>query len=549
MILDDKTISTILLSQNYISQEDITNAQKYVKSYRTSMMEYLLTSGLVTRELLGKAIAEYYKVSYADLKNNRPLKEMVLKIPEEIGKKNRVVLISLDKNQALVATDYPIQKEIIGTLAELLKVPKVKFSFAMPEDIEEAFIFYKKPLETRFSKIIAEQKRVAPEIIEEIIEDALAFHASDVHFEPQEKEVVIRFRVDGVMHEAGIIAKEYYENILNRLKVLSRIPTDEHFAAEDGAIRYVKENKKVDMRVSIVPVMDGEKVAIRLLSEYVRSFTLADLGLSPKHQEILVSASKKPFGMILVVGPTGCGKSTTLYALLRTLNNTEVNITTIEDPVEYKITGINQIQVNPKTNLTFAEGLKSIARQDPDVILVGEIRDEETSEIAVNAALTGHLLFSTFHANDSSTSIPRLLDMNIEPFLLASTMEVVLAQRLVRKVCHSCRYSENVKVKDLDKILPEPEKYFGKLETITIYKGKGCKVCNNTGYTGRTALYEFIVGSRAMKDLIQKNPSSQDVWKLARDEGAISLFEDGLEKVKNGITTLDEVMRVAPPSL
>jgi type II secretory ATPase GspE/PulE/Tfp pilus assembly ATPase PilB-like protein len=232
----------------------------------------------------------------------------------------------------------------------------------------------------------------------------LAFKASDIHFEPQEKEVVVRFRVDGLLHEAGRFTKEVYENILNRIKVQAHLRIDDHFSAQDGAIRFAKEQGVVDMRVSVIPTLDGEKITIRLLAEYVKGFTFADLGVSEKDQAVFLSAAKKPFGMILVTGPTGSGKTTTLYALLKMLNNPAVNITTIEDPVEYKILGVNSIQVNPQTNLTFAKGLRSIVRQDPDIILVGEIRDLETAEIAVNAALTGHLLFSTFHANDAATA-------------------------------------------------------------------------------------------------------------------------------------------------
>ena len=383
---------------------------------------------------------------------------------------------------------------------------------------------------------MASQTRVAPEIIDEIVADALAFKASDIHFEPQEKEVVVRFRVDGVLHEAGRFAKEVYENILNRIKVQAHMRIDEHFSAQDGAIRFVKEKGTVDMRVSVIPTLDGEKVAIRLLAEYVKGFTFADLGVSEKDQAAFLRAAKKPFGMILVTGPTGSGKTTTLYALLKMLNDPTVNITTIEDPVEYKILGVNSIQVNPQTNLTFAKGLRSIVRQDPDIVLVGEIRDLETAEIAVNAALTGRLLFSTFHANDAATSIPRLLDMGVEPFLMASTLELVIAQRLVRKICDQCRVS----------FTSNDKRFFPKTSS-TLYQGKGCKNCGNTGYKGRTAIFEFIEIDDALEDLILKHPSSKEIWELAQKNGAHSLFEDGLEKVKNGITTIDELLRVAQP--
>ena len=390
-------------------------------------------------------------------------------------------------------------------------------------------------METRFSEIVSSQTRVAPEIIDEIVSDALAFKASDIHFEPQEKEVVVRFRVDGVLQEAGRVSKEIYENILNRIKVQAHMRIDEHFAAQDGAIRFPKDKGFIDMRVSLIPILDGETIVIRLLAEYVKGFTFADLGVSQKDQEIFLKAAKKPFGMIMVTGPTGSGKSTTLYALIKMLNLPSVNITTIEDPVEYKVVGINQIQVNTQTDLTFAKGLRSIVRQDPDIVLVGEIRDLETAEIAVNAALTGHLLFSTFHANDAATAIPRLLDMGVEPFMMASSLELIIAQRLVRKICDQCRVS----------FTSQPTKFFPK-ET-TLYKGKGCNNCGNTGYKGRTAIFEFIRIEGAMQELILKHPSTREIADLAKGSGSHSLFEDGLEKVKNGITTMEELLRVALP--
>lgn len=415
-------------------------------------------------------------------------------------------------------------------LQKLFPGKQILIMYSLSEDIEAVFIHYRKPLETRFSEIIKKQKLVAPSLIDEIIDDALAFHASDVHFEPQEKEVLVRFRVDGALREAGRIPKDQYENILNRIKVSSHMRIDEHFSAQDGAMRYAKKGVAVDMRVSVIPMLDGEKVAMRLLAQYVRAFTLGDLGLSSAHQAHLESAAKKPFGMILVTGPTGSGKTTTLYALVKLLNRPEINITTIEDPVEYKLTGINQIQVNPQTNLTYAKGLKSILRQDPNLILVGEVRDQETAEIAVNAALTGHLLFSTFHANDAATAIPRLLDMGIEPFLMASTLELIIAQRLVRRICEQCRHS-----------------YTTGKKGERLYKGRGCEACHGSGYAGRTALFEFLEITPEMETLILKHPSTSEIWALARTQGARSMYEDGLEKVKSGVTTREELLRVTQP--
>jgi len=321
---------------------------------------------------------------------------------------------------------------------------------------------------------------------------------------------------------------------------------DEHFVPQDGAITREVDGRKIDLRIALVPTVYGEKVAVRLLNAYVQDYTLTDIGLSEAHCQMLQDYSKKPFGMILSVGPTGSGKTTTLYALLKLLNQPNVNITTMEDPVEYKIDGINQIQVREASNLTFARGLRSIVRQDPNIILVGEIRDQETAEIAVNAALTGHLMLSTFHANDAATAIPRLIDMGVEPFLLASTMEVVIAQRLVRKICGVCRYS--LPVADAIKAAeahPDLKKYFGPGDKT--YAGKGCVACSDTGYHGRMALFEFIEMTPEMRDLIITNPSTPQVEALARKQGSGSMFEDGLLKVKNGMTTVEELVRVVEP--
>lgn len=504
-----------------------------------------MTEGLINKELLGQAIAEAYGVPYADLEAVPPSREQVLKIPEEIAKKYHIVYFGSSDESEIIATDNPGQTGLKEELEKTLG-GKIALNFSHLEDIEASYIYYRKPLDTRFAKIIAEEERVAPEIIEEILEDAEAFGASDIHFEPQEKDILIRFRVDGVLHEAGRLPQKFYGNILNRIKIQAHLRIDEHFSAQDGAIRFIDNDKIIDMRVSIVPTLTGEKIAIRLLSKYVKSFNLSNLGLSTSDQAKIDEISKKPFGMILVCGPTGSGKTTTLYALLKTINSPDVNITTIEDPVEYRIAGTNQIQVSSQTNLSFAKGLRSIVRQDPDIILVGEIRDNETAEISVNAALTGHLLLSTFHANDAATSIPRLLDMKVEPFLLSSTIEAILSQRLVRKICKNCRHSVTISSEGIKKISPALVKYFPKANTV-LYKGKGCKSCNNTGYKGRIGIFEIILLSTELKDLILKNPTTQAIWEAARKQGSHSLFEDGLEKIEKGMTTLEELIRVAPP--
>jgi type II secretory ATPase GspE/PulE/Tfp pilus assembly ATPase PilB-like protein len=541
-------IEVALAATGYISPEDLDAAKKEAKRLNASLQDILVGKGYLTRDLLGKAIGEYLKVPFADLKGRLTATEEAKALDEETAKRYSVVGAGFGKKGELMfASPFPAEKGLLPALKKLFPKKNLIIAYAFPEDVQKALVAYKAPLATRFAKIL-EEGGYAPEILAQIFEDAVSYNASDIHFEPMETEVRIRFRVDGIMREAGRVPKERYENMLNRLKVQAQLRIDQHLGAQDGAIRAGVGDRTVDMRISIVPTLEGEKVVLRLLAQYVKGFSTADLGLSEGDALRVEAASKKPFGMILVVGPTGSGKTTSLYVLLRSLHRPEINITTIEDPVEYRIPGINQIQVNEQTNLTFAEGLRSIVRQDPNVILVGEIRDEETADIAVNAALTGHLLLSTFHANDASTAVPRLIEMGIEPFLLASTLELIVAQRLVRKICTSCRYSKTVGPEELAALPESVKPYFA--NTTTLYAGKGCSVCTNTGYSGRTGVFELLSLSRELRDLVLKNPSSQEIWTLARSQGAKSMFDDGVEKVQNGVTTIEELLRVAvPPEL
>jgi len=548
MNISDQQLKEILSKQDYLTIENLQKAEEFAKINNISFIEYLISHGLLTKTILGQAIAEAFKIPYADLNVNPPTYKQVLKIPEQTSKKYKVVFYKEEQSGVFIATDNPNQPGLIEELQNLFQGKKIIVAYALTEFIEASFIHYRQKLETRFASIIKEQKKIAPEIIREIFEDAISYKASDIHFEPQENDVIIRFRIDGMLQEVGHLQKIYYENIINRIKVQAHLKIDEHNASQDGSLSYKKGTKKIDMRVSIAPILDGEKIVIRILTSYISTFALNDIGLSEQNKKILNKAVKKPIGMILATGPTGAGKTTTLYALLKIINRRDINITTIEDPVEYKIGGINQIQVNEQTELTFAKGLRSIVRQDPDIILVGEIRDQETAEIGVNAALTGHLLLSTFHSNDAATSIPRLLDMGIEPFLLASTLETIIAQRLIRKICDSCKVSKSQKKEELIKISSEVSKYFSE-DVITTYLGKGCNECGDTGYNGRTAIYEVINITPEMKNLILKNPPTKQIWELAQKQGSISLFQDGIEKVRNGITTIEEVLRVASPTL
>ncbi|MDH3324996.1 MAG: ATPase, T2SS/T4P/T4SS family, partial [Candidatus Peregrinibacteria bacterium] len=398
--MDNIKIKKILLAESYVSQEDMQKAETFAKKNKTSVVEYFLSKEILTESLLGQAVAESYGVAFADLEKHAPSVEQVLKIPEHLARRYKAVLVAEREKEVLIATVNPTREGLVKDLQEVFK-KKIIIAYASPEAIKKAFIHYQKPLETQFASIVKKSEKIAPEILSAIFEDAILHTASDIHFEPQGDRVLIRFRVDGVLHEAGHIENDHYENVLNRIKVQALLRIDEHFAAQDGALRYTMSNNEavVDMRVSILPTINGEKIVIRILSQYVRSLSLSEIGLTPENEALFRKSAKSPFGMILITGPTGSGKTTSLYALLKILHRPEVNITTIEDPVEYKIKGINQIQVNLQTDLTFEKGLKSIVRQDPDIILVGEVRGEETAEIAVNAALTGHLLFSTFHAN------------------------------------------------------------------------------------------------------------------------------------------------------
>lgn len=544
MYPDIETIEKILLKESYISEED-SKAAKAGAHSTVEYIDYLIREELLSRSLLGQAIAESYGVPFVDLEVNMVGKEQVNTIPENIGRTQRAIFVKASDKVAAVATDQPANVDM-KQLAALFPHKTLRLAYALPEYIDLAFSQYEQPLDTRFSAIIENGQRIAPEILDEIIKDALAFKASDIHFEPDLTTISVRFRVDGSLRDAGQIPMEYYENILNRIKVESGMRIDEHFAAQDGAIQR-KGDISADLRVSLVPTVRGEKVVMRVLSSYVQGFTLSDIGLDENFRKLLERYANKPFGMILTVGPTGSGKTTTLYSLLKLLNRRDVNITTIEDPVEYKIAGVNQIPVREQAGMTFAKGLRSIVRQDPDVILVGEIRDAETAEISVNAALTGHLLLSTFHANDAATAIPRLIDLGTEPFLLASTLELVIAQRLVRKLCTHCKYSLGV-ADALAKAGPAGEDLKG-LFTVheNLYAAKGCPACNNTGYNGRSALFEFIEVTPEIGDLILKTPSTQEIAALAQRQGGRSLFDDGIAKAKSGVTTIEELLRVVEP--
>ena len=381
--------------------------------------------------------------------------------------------------------------------------------------------------------------------VETCIEEAHALRASDVHINPTETDVEARFRIDGVLQDRCTFKKTILPEIISRIKVLSNLRTDEHQAAQDGRFRMkLKDGSFVDIRVSITPTYYGENVVLRLLADHSSQFSLDMLGFNAADRAKIELAIAQPYGMILATGPTGSGKTTSLYTLIKMLNKKEVSIITVEDPIEYAIAGITQIQINPRSNLTFATGLRSILRQDPNIIMVGEIRDTETANIAVNTALTGHLLLSTLHTNDSATTLPRLLDMGIDAYLVASTVNVAIGQRLVRKICEHCQESHvltDAEKKNLLRTLPPRLKRtdFGD----TFYRGAGCKKCDQTGFKGRIGIYEVLVVSPAVREAILNRAPSTVIKEIAIKEGMTTMFEDGLIKAGEGKTTLAEVLR------
>lgn len=402
------------------------------------------------------------------------------------------------------------------------------------------------------------QNAPVTKLLSVIIKHAIEGKASDIHVEPMGKEYRVRYRVDGILHSSLVIPKGVGRAVVSRIKILSNLKIDEKRKPQDGRFKIVENGKRVDFRVSTLPITEGEKIVLRLLDTNNKVIDLKSMGLMGKGNEILVRNIKEPFGIILMTGPTGSGKSTTLYACLDILNKEERNIITLEDPVEYTIAGINQSQINPEIGYTFASGLRSILRQDPNVIMVGEIRDGETAELTIHAALTGHLVLSTLHTNSSIGSIPRLVDMGIESFLIASSLRVVGAQRLVRRICNECKQEKNIPPRVLEFIksqianLPteEIEKYELDIsDGIHMYEGKGCEECGNSGYRGRVAIFEALEVDDELKEIIaERNGNEADIQRYAEKKGMITMKQDGVLKVLKGLTTLSEVERVTEGS-
>jgi len=379
-------------------------------------------------------------------------------------------------------------------------------------------------------------------LVDHLIELAYSLKASDIHISPEKDIVRIRLRIDGVLQDEMPLPKLIHSEVISRIKILASLRTDEHQAAQDGRFRIKLEKSEVDVRVSIIPTYYGENAVMRLLTDQSQDLDLDQMGFSESDKAKILKAVQHPYGMILATGPTGSGKTTTLYTLIKILNTPGVSIITIEDPIEYSLKGVNQIGVNQKTGLTFANGLRSILRQDPNIIMVGEIRDAETAGIAVNTALTGHLVLSTIHTNDAATTLPRLIDLKIEPYLIASTVNIAVGQRLVRIICQNCK--EEVKLSDAEiKNLADAISNSVYKKGNIFYKGKGCEKCNNTGYLGRISINEVLVVDNVIRSLINKKATAAEIKEEAKKQGMTTMLEDGFNKAKMGITTVEEILR------
>ncbi len=508
-------------------------------------------------------------VQFIELNGKTIPKPILSLIPEPIARKYKSVPFLLEDKTLSVAMTDPENEEafnairkITGKIVKPFITTDEDMSYALDQysalqsemkemlasdDTEEITPVEEKDQQTRDED--ADEASPAAKVISTLLKRAVREKASDIHIEPSEEAVLVRFRVDGVLRKVLTLPKEIQSSLISRIKILSNLKIDETRLPQDGRIQVLMDGNNVDFRISTIPTVTGEKVVARVLDHSKGTLTFEQLGLRGRALQILEDNTKKAHGMTLVTGPTGSGKSTTLYAIISKIKGDGINIITMEDPVEYRMTGVNQSQVNSKIGYTFANGLRSILRQDPDVIMVGEIRDKETADIAINAALTGHIVVSSLHTNDAAGAIPRLLDMGIEPFLITSSTNAVIAQRLCRQICDKCRKEITLKdeetallAKDLD-ALPEPEKTQAK-QNFKFYQGEGCSACGNTGYKGRIGIFEILGVTEPIKQLALKRATSSDIFAEAQKEGFITMRQDGLLKVFDGLTTLEEVWRV-----
>ncbi len=560
-------IGKILLDQGLITEKQLEIALKEQekRNYKDKLGKILVEKKFITEEELVNALSIQLGIPVVDLNNYEINKDVVGLLPENMIKKYRAIPINRLGNTLIVAMEDPTDINAIDDI-KFYTGYNIEVAIAAPSAIKNTIdkLFDQTTLideiSTDFSleeidfSDFGEEDEVDIETIEKesekgpviklvnyILTEAIKRGASDIHIEPYEKNFRVRFRIDGVLGEFVKLPMKLKNAIISRIKIMSHLNIAERRLPQDGRIKLkLSKDREIDFRVSTLPTLFGEKVVLRILDKSNLQLDLTVLGFEKRELKLFRDAIHKPYGMVLVTGPTGSGKTTTLYSALQELNQVGVNISTAEDPVEYNIEGINQVQIREDIGLTFASALRAFLRQDPDIILVGEIRDTETAEIAIKAALTGHLVLSTLHTNDAPSTITRLVDMGVEPFLVSSSLLVVVAQRLARKICPFCK--KEVKVEK--KVLLSMGVKEDELDDFKVYKGEGCDNCGGSGYKGRVAIYEVLDVTPKIKELINKGATSMEIQQEAVKEGFRTLREVGLIKVKKGVTTLEEVGRV-----
>ena len=541
-----KIIASKKLLKADIADQAVSDAEKR----GISLEEFLISKKLIAEDNLYEKAAEFYNLPFVFLKDKIVVSDVLNIIPQNLAVKYQIVAFEKSAGELCVAACVPPDLQIIEFIKRKEDL-KIKLFFSAPSSLNLIIGQYRKDVAGEIKKIDGKEINVI-KIVQGLIENAIKEGASDIHIEPKSDKSLIRYRIDGILREIIFLPRELHAGVLTRIKILARLKVDEHRLPQDGRFKMSGTDYDVSIRVSMIPLLDGEKAVLRILRQETKFLTLDELGLQPQPREIVENEIKKAQGMLLVVGPTGCGKSTTLYTILNMLNKPEINISTIEDPIEYGLSGVNQSQINPQIGYTFATGLRSFLRQDPNVIMVGEIRDQETAEIALHAALTGHLVLSTLHTNDAVTTLPRLKEMGIPTYLIASTVNVVVAQRLVRKICPHCKEKIPAPSKEIKKIENELgvdvkeilEKHGMPPEPLFFYEGKGCKLCRFEGLKGRVGVFEILKNTPEIYSAILRGASSKEINKAAQAQGMIALNEDGVLKIFQGVTTSEEVIRV-----
>lgn len=569
---DGESALEILLSEKKISREDYDRVKLAFVTTGKDAVLGLVETGKITEEDVAAARAKFYNVPFVKLTDQATSPVAMSYVDRVIAKRFKVMPLDYkpETKELLLAMANPVDLAAIEFIEKKSGI-RVKPFAAMPKEVDAAIDKrYEQSLSTEVTAALketgadqaAEVKTVdirrmgelikeAPiaKIVTTILEFAMKSRSSDVHIEPLEGRTRVRYRIDGILHEKLVLPRRIHDALVSRIKILSDMKIDEKRIPQDGRFNFKTETEEVDLRVSTLPTVFGEKIVMRLLKKTGGVPTLQELGLRGRALKNLEEAVLRPHGIILVTGPTGSGKTTTLYSVLARINTVKVNVVTVEDPVEYQIAGVNQVQINPGAGLTFASGLRSFLRQDPNVIMVGEIRDQETSDLAIQAALTGHLVFSTLHTNNASGALPRLLDMHAEPYLLASTITAVVGQRVARKVCPTCKKPYTPEKQVVDDIKAILGKFWAfdsaQAKQVQLFKGEGCDDCGHSGYKGRVGIFEVLPVSEKIGRLILEHAPAQEIEKQAVEEGMITMKQDGYMKVVEGVTTVDEILRVA----